>query len=158
VTAKSLSDSGSAAETEALGERLAVDLAEGDIVLLQAELAAGKTTFVRGMVRGLGGVSEDVSSPTFVLIQSYDCTRGGIRVVHHVDLYRVDEPISGLREIGLEEMLSDASAVIAVEWPKETIAAWIPAGTRVWRVRITVGPDETRLIEIMPPIEDNSKF
>jgi tRNA threonylcarbamoyladenosine biosynthesis protein TsaE len=141
----------SAGETEDLGGRLAGELSGGDILLLQAELAAGKTTFVRGLVRGLGGVSEDVSSPTFVLIQSYDCTTRVIRTVHHVDLYRLDERITDLREIGLEEILSDASAVIAVEWPKATIAAWIPAGTRVWRIGITVEDDDTRTIQIKPP-------
>jgi tRNA threonylcarbamoyladenosine biosynthesis protein TsaE len=158
VTGTRRIESRSAGGTEALGEQLAVDLTGGDIVLLQAELAAGKTTFVRGLVRGLGGAHEDVSSPTFVLIQSYDCNYGVIRTVHHVDLYRLDERFTDLREIGLEEILSDASAVIAVEWPKATIAAWIPAGTRVWRVGIAVEDDDARTIEIKPPLEDNFKF
>ncbi len=60
-------------------------------ILLEAELAAGKTTLVKGLVEGLGGEKEAVSSPTFVLIQSYDCNAGGIDTVHHVDLYRLEE-------------------------------------------------------------------
>jgi tRNA threonylcarbamoyladenosine biosynthesis protein TsaE len=144
--------------TEAFGAQLAVELQGGDVVLLEAELAAGKTTFVRGLVRGLGGVHDDVSSPTFVLIQSYDCTHDVIRTVHHVDLYRLGERVKDLREIGIEEVLSDQSAIAAVEWPKETIATWIPTGTRVWRIGITVGDDDTRTIEITPPNGHNSQF
>lgn len=146
----------SADETEALGALLAVELRGGDVVLLEAGLASGKTTFVRGMVRGLGGVPEDVSSPTFVLIQTYDCSHDSIRAVHHVDLYRVGEHVTDLREIGLEEMLSDGAAVIAVEWPKEAIATWIPTGTRLWKVGITVDFDDLRTIEITPPDSSNS--
>ncbi len=146
----------SADETEALGGQLAVELRGGDVVLLEAELAAGKTTFVGGLVRGLGGVHDDVSSPTFVLIQSYDCTNDVIRTVHHVDLYRLGERVSDLREIGIDEVLSDRTAVTAVEWPKEAIAVWIPADARLWKVGIAVNDDDTRTIEITPPNSSNS--
>ena len=81
--------SSSAAFTEKLGAGLAKDLRTGDLVLLEGDLAAGKTTLVRGLVRGLEGNSDDVSSPTFVVIQSYDCGLGTIRRLHHVDLYRL---------------------------------------------------------------------
>ena len=144
-------DSRSTDETEALGGQLALELAGGDVILLEAELAAGKTALVRGVVRGLGGEPADVSSPTFVLIQSYDCSAGSIGTIHHVDLYRLGERITDLREIGIEEVLSDQTAVIAVEWPKEAIATWIPAGTRLWKVGIAVNDDDTRTIEITPP-------
>ncbi len=146
-------DSRSTDETEALGGQLAVELAGGDVILLEAELAAGKTAFVRGLVRGLEGDPADVSSPTFVLIQSYGCSAGSIGTLHHVDLYRLGESSTDLREIGIEDVLSDQTAVTAVEWPKEAIAAWIPAGTRVWRVGIAVKDDNTRTIEITPPNE-----
>lgn len=148
-------DSHSTDETETLGGELAVELAGGDVILLEAELAAGKTAFVRGLVRGLGGDSTDVSSPTFVLVQSYDCSAGLISTVHHVDLYRLGERITDLREIGIEEVLSDQTAVTAVEWPKEAIATWIPADSRVWRIGIAVEDDDTRSIEITPPMGQN---
>jgi tRNA threonylcarbamoyladenosine biosynthesis protein TsaE len=141
----------SAAETEAAGRRLAGDLRGGDVVLLVAELAAGKTTLVKGIVEGLGGEQQAVSSPTFVLIQSYDCAGDGIDAVHHVDLYRLDERLSELREIGLEDILSDQTAVIAVEWPKDTMATWIPTDARVWRIAITVEDDDSRSITVTPP-------
>ncbi len=141
----------SAIETEDAGKRLALDLGGGDVVLLEAELAAGKTTLVKGIVEGLGGEHQAVSSPTFVLIQSYDCSAGGIDTVHHVDLYRLEERLNDLREIGLEDILSDQTAVIAVEWPKDMIATWIPTDARVWRVSIEVADDDTRTINISTP-------
>ena len=143
--------SASAEETEADGTRLANHLRAGDVVLLEGDLAAGKTTFVRGLLRGLGGDSEVVSSPSFVLLQTYDCTAHGINGLHHVDLYRLGENIADLREVGLEDVLSDEVAVVAVEWPKNTLATWIPADARVWRVTITTEDDGTRQIVIVPP-------
>lgn len=143
----------SAGTTEASGRDFAARLQAGDVVLLEGDLAAGKTTFVRGLVDGLGGVADAVSSPTFVLLQTYDCASDGITVLHHVDLYRLAEDVKDLREIGLEETLSDPSAIVAVEWPKDTLATWIPADARVWRVAITTEEDDSRLIEITPPAE-----
>jgi len=145
--------SGSDGATEVSGRDFAARLLAGDVVLLEGDLAAGKTTFVRGLVEGLGGNGDAVSSPTFVLLQSYDCASGDIAVVHHVDLYRLAEDVKDLREIGLEETLSDPAAIIAVEWPKDTLATWIPADARVWRVAITTEDDDSRLIEITPPAE-----
>jgi tRNA threonylcarbamoyladenosine biosynthesis protein TsaE len=139
------------ATTENAGFAFSPRLQPADVVLLEGELAAGKTTFVRGLVDGLGGDLDLVSSPTFVLLQSYDCGVGEITVLHHVDLYRLAENIADLREIGLEETLSDPTAVIAVEWPKDTLATWIPADARVWRIAITTGDDDSRRIEITAP-------
>jgi tRNA threonylcarbamoyladenosine biosynthesis protein TsaE len=148
--------SASAEETEAAGTRLADHLRAGDVVLLEGDLAAGKTTFVRGLLRGLGGNAEAVSSPSFVLLQTYDCSARGIDTLHHVDLYRLGENIGDLRELGLEEVLSDDAAVVAVEWPKNTLAAWIPTDARTWRVGITTKDDDSRQIEIIPPSEQGS--
>ena len=75
--------SNSAEATEAAGLELSSRLRPADVVLLEGDLAAGKTTFVRGLVKGLGGNSDLVSSPTFVLLQSYDCASDDISVVHH---------------------------------------------------------------------------
>jgi tRNA threonylcarbamoyladenosine biosynthesis protein TsaE len=140
-------------DTEKAGRDFADRLRAGDFVRLEGDLAAGKTTFVRGLVAGLGGDDRLVSSPSFVLVNGYDCSCGEIRVVHHVDLYRLAEDLADLREIGLEELLSDPAAVIAVEWPKDTLATWIPACARTWRVVITTGDDDARRIEIKPPRE-----
>ena len=98
----------SAAETEALGEELAAGLARGDLLLLAGELGAGKTTFVRGLARGLGIVS-GVQSPTFPLVRVYP---GRIQLAH-VDLYRL-EAGANLADLGLDDLLDQG--VVAVEW------------------------------------------
>jgi tRNA threonylcarbamoyladenosine biosynthesis protein TsaE len=100
----------SAAETEGVAEALARGFRGGEVVLLSGELGAGKTTFVRGLARGLGGDPEEVASPTFVLLTSYP----GRLVLHHADLYRL-RGTGDERELGLEE-LPGARGVLAVEW------------------------------------------
>jgi tRNA threonylcarbamoyladenosine biosynthesis protein TsaE len=137
-----------AGTTEDAGYDLARRLRAGDIVLLEGDLAAGKTTFVHGMLRGLGGSPDDVSSPTFVLVQSYPCDFPGISTLHHVDLYRLADDLPDLRELGLQESLSDVHGVVAVEWPRNALAAWIPDDARVIRVEIRFADDDVREIEI----------
>ena len=96
-------------ETFALGKHVAASLQPGTFVLLHGDLGAGKTAFVRGMAAGLGGSPDDVSSPTFVLIQQY---KGRVPLVH-VDLYRLDSA-AAVDDLGLEELAS--GAVMAIEW------------------------------------------
>ena len=98
----------SPAETEEFGRRLGERLATGDVVLLNGELGAGKTTFVRGVARGVGSAAP-VASPTFQLVRVYP----GRLQLAHVDLYRI-ESSGELADLGLDE-LSDQGAVV-VEW------------------------------------------
>jgi tRNA threonylcarbamoyladenosine biosynthesis protein TsaE len=116
----------SAAETEALGERLASDLKPGDVVLVSGELGAGKTTMIRGAARALG-VSEPVTSPTFTIGHRY----GGRVPVAHLDLYRLE----GLEDEdpALLEDYVDADTVTLIEWP----AAAAPELDRV-RARVEI--------------------
>jgi tRNA threonylcarbamoyladenosine biosynthesis protein TsaE len=95
-------------DTMELGASLVDSLAPGTVVLLEGELGAGKTAFVRGLAIGLGAPEEDVSSPTFTLVQEY---RGRMPFLH-ADLYR----ISGAEadELGLDELGRDG--VVAIEW------------------------------------------
>jgi tRNA threonylcarbamoyladenosine biosynthesis protein TsaE len=102
--------SNSERETEAAGERIAASLESGDVLLLHGQLGAGKTAFVRGLARGLGASPDDVSSPTFTLIQEY---RGGRLPLFHVDLYRLDA--REVDDLGLDELIS-GQAVVAIEW------------------------------------------
>jgi len=142
----------SAAETEALGEALAARLAAGDVVLLEGDLAAGKTTLVRGLVRGLGGGPDEVTSPSFLLVQSYPCATRSIEVLHHVDLYRIaGASLRSLREVGVEELLSTSASVVAVEWPAEVLLEWVPAGARLWHVTLVINDDGSRNISIASP-------
>ena len=94
----------------------AKELTAPAIVLLEGELGAGKTCFVRGLCEGLGGDPTQVNSPTFVIMQEYEVDRG-IRLVH-IDAYR----LSGAEEldtIGWDELLSDPLTIIAIEWPSK---------------------------------------
>lgn len=99
---------GSAAETEALGEQLGSRLKAGDLVLLAGPLGSGKTTFVRGMARGVGSDAQ-VQSPTFTLVRVYP---GRVQLAH-VDLYRV-KAAGELADLGLDELLDEGAMVI--EW------------------------------------------
>lgn len=96
-------------ETTRIARHLVAELEGGTTVLLFGELGAGKTAFVRGLVEGAGGNPDDVSSPTFTLLQPY----AGRLTVQHVDLYRV-APVE-VDELGLDE-LATPSAIVAIEW------------------------------------------
>jgi len=100
-------------ETAAVGRELAATLSAGDALLLYGDLGAGKTAFVRGLAEGLGVHRDEVSSPTFTLIQEY---RGGRLPLFHVDLYRIDDPRE-LDELGLDEIAVDG--VLAIEWAEK---------------------------------------
>ena len=111
----------------------------GEVVLLSGELGSGKTTFVRGLARGLGVDPEEVASPSFVLLSAYP----GRLTLHHADLYRLrgdgDET-----EIGLEE-LPGRAGVLAVEWAERLRQ---PPWTRALRVRLTHAGEDSRRITI----------
>ena len=113
----------SAEETEALGERLGAGLGPGAVLLLDGDLGAGKTTLVRGLARGLGIDPQEVSSPTFVLINEY---RGRI-TLHHVDLYRLEG--AAVDDLGLDD-LGDGEGVVVIEWA-ERLPRPIPGATAV---------------------------
>lgn len=110
-----------ATATESAGVALADVLAPGDLVLLSGPLGAGKTTLVRGLVRGLGGDPGEVCSPTFIFRETYEVSSPkGIRRLHHLDLYRLrGKPAGPWLELGLSELLDDPAAVTAVEWPED---------------------------------------
>jgi tRNA threonylcarbamoyladenosine biosynthesis protein TsaE len=101
-----------AAETEELGGRLASELAAGDVVLVEGELGAGKTTFVRGAARALG-VTVPVTSPTFTIGHLYPAD--GRVTVAHVDLYRLAS-LSGEDPDLLADYVGP-DMVAFVEWP-----------------------------------------
>ena len=83
----------------------------GATILLYGELGSGKTAFVRGVVAATGGSVEEVSSPTFVLMQEYS----GTRPVHHIDLYRLGPAEVAELEPQLTELMV-GNAIVAIEW------------------------------------------
>src|SRR3977135_2562654 len=131
----------SAQETQALGERLGRRLGPGDVVSCIGPLGAGKPCFHQGLARGLG-VTADVTSPTFVLVNQY---RGRV-TVYHVDAYRTGS-LTELVDLGLEEMLHGEGVPI-VEWADKLLPL-LPPGTVT--VTITGLGDEAREIEVAGP-------
>ena len=121
-------------DTMDAGARLALALEPGAVVLLEGELGAGKTAFVRGLAVGLGAAEEDMSSPTFTLVQEY---RGRVPLLH-ADLYR----LSGAEadDLGLEELGGDG--VLAVEWAAKLASR--PAGAIEVRIE-DLGGDRRRI-------------
>lgn len=131
----------SSSDTERAGARLAASLAPGDVVLLQGELGAGKTTFVRGACRALG-VSGPVTSPTFTIGQRYP----GPTPVAHVDLYRV--PDLALEDPDLLDDYVGEDTITFIEWPDSHEAGLRAAVAVAWRVRLSHAGDDRRSIEI----------
>ena len=130
----------SEADTAQVGRDLASTLQAGDVVLLSGDLGAGKTAFVKGLAEGLGVARDDVSSPTFTLVQEY---RGGRLPLFHVDLYRLNDPRE-IEDLGLEEIA--AAGVLAIEWAEK-----LPLALRrpdAVRVHLAHGDGDTRAIRI----------
>jgi tRNA threonylcarbamoyladenosine biosynthesis protein TsaE len=128
--------SASERDTEAAGLALAASLDRGSVVLLHGDLGAGKTAFVRGLAAGFGADPDEVSSPTFTLVQEY----AGQLPVYHVDLYRLVP--AEVPDLGLEEL--STAGVLAVEWAEK----WDRPAGRVIEVRITDDGDTRRTITI----------
>jgi len=128
-------------ETADVGRGLAAQLGAGDVVLLYGDLGAGKTAFVRGLAEGLGVPAEDVSSPTFTIVQEY---RGGRLTLFHVDLYRLDNPRE-IDDLGLDELTADG--VLAIEWAEKMPR---PAHDAIV-VRIAHGDADSRTITLSTP-------
>ena len=135
-------ESDSVEQTEAVAAELAQTLSAGACVALHGDLGAGKTQFVRGLVRGVGGNARAVSSPTFVLLNVYDDP--GIRLtVYHLDAYRVTG-VDEFESIGFTELL-EQGGVVVVEWA-ERVAPLIPAN----HINVTIQPvgEGDRRIEV----------
>lgn len=127
-------------ETSAVASGLAAGLGPGSVVLLFGDLGAGKTAFVRGMAPALGIDPDEVSSPTFALVQSY---RGSRARLHHVDLYRLEGAATD--DLGLDELASDG--VLVVEWAER----WAEPPASAIRVTIDDLGDDRRRITVERP-------
>ena len=127
-------DTATPEDTRKVAEAVAELLVPGDVVSLTGDLGAGKTTFVQGAARGLG-VTERVTSPTFVLVREY---RGDVPV-YHVDVYRLDR-LQEVIDLGFDDLL-DPRSVIFVEWG-DAIEPLLP--DEHLRVELRAGEGEAR--------------
>ena len=124
----------------AAGRDLASRLRPPALVFLQGTLGAGKTTFVKGLVSGLGlADAREVRSPSFVFVHVF---RNHI-TVYHVDLYRIEQPVE-VESLGLDDFLTERALVI-VEWAEKLAPSALQPD---WRVRLEVVSDTERRIRI----------
>src|SRR5438067_11039961 len=131
------------AETFNLGVRIGEALRGGEILLLSGALGAGKTVLVKGISHALGVDEEDVTSPSFTLVNPHP----GRLLLYHIDLYRLDEGASAAHAVDLDEILTDENAVVIIEWA-ERLGRY-PLPEDVWRISISGDGDEPRCIAII---------
>ena len=105
-------ETASAEETMNIACELAAKASPGDVITLDGDLGAGKTTFTKGFAKGLG-IGMMVNSPTFLIVQEYT---GGRLPLYHFDAYRIEEP-EEMEEIGFREYV-DGDGVCIIEWPE----------------------------------------
>jgi tRNA threonylcarbamoyladenosine biosynthesis protein TsaE len=130
-------------DTAHLAARLAPLLKAGDVIALEGDLGAGKTTFCRALISALLGEEAEVPSPTYTLVQTYE---GPNFPIYHFDLYRLEAPAE-LDELGWEETV-DGLALI--EWPNKARRR-LPA----WRLEISLKISGTdRIAHLVPHGED----
>ena len=104
--------SNSAKETMLLGEKISRYLTEGDVVLLMGPLGAGKTVFIKGILKGFGFKEKDVISPSFMIKREYK--KKGLKI-YHIDLYRVEKK-EELLNLGYEDYFYSPEGISLIEW------------------------------------------
>ena len=129
-------------ETFDLGVFVGSRLAGGEIILLEGPLGAGKTIFVKGIASALDLKREDVTSPSFTLVNIYE----GRLKLYHLDLYRLSHGASAAHAVDLDELLLDENAVFVIEWAERM--GRYPLPSPVWTVSIAGDGDDPREIII----------
>ena len=120
--------------------KFVLDNISSNIILLDGDMGSGKTTLVKAIVNALGSADE-VSSPTFALVNEYHTPS---KKVYHFDLYRLNDEVEAL-DFGIEEYLSDSNAYVFIEWA-DIISDLLPNNSQ--KIRIIVKDFETRELQI----------
>lgn len=129
-------------DTENIAKDIAKNLNPGDILLLQGNLGAGKTTLTKMIATELG-VKDDVTSPTFGLMNLYPISES-LQLVH-IDTYRLEDE-QALVDIGVEDYLGDSETICIIEWPEKIEG--LLEDKKVKLVEITIGEENSRKIII----------
>jgi tRNA threonylcarbamoyladenosine biosynthesis protein TsaE len=145
-------------ETKELGEKLGRGIVAGagalkkkpnktaKVILLYGELGAGKTTFTKGLYKGLGSKAA-VTSPTFIIMRRSRIAAGTFKNIFHLDCYRIEDE-RALDVLGIKEILSEPSNIVIIEWP-EKISKSLPR-KNIIKARFAHGKTESeRSIEIV---------
>jgi tRNA threonylcarbamoyladenosine biosynthesis protein TsaE len=127
-------------ETFALGEKFAENLQGGETILLRGGLGAGKTLFVKGAMNALDFDIDEVTSPSFTLVNLYRAKFD----VYHIDLYRIER--NAAFAVGLDEILENENAVVFIEWAERLED--FPPPEKAIEISIAGDGDEPRLIAI----------
>ncbi len=130
-------------ETFDLGEKLGESLSGGEVVLLSGGLGAGKTLFTKGVLYALQYDVDEVTSPSFTLVNFYKTEKFE---VFHVDFWRLDENSDVAAAVGLDEILEDETAVVIIEWSERLKE--IKFSNKIVRVSIEGDGDEARKIVV----------
>jgi tRNA threonylcarbamoyladenosine biosynthesis protein TsaE len=129
-------------ETFALGEKIGRSLKGGELILLTGGLGAGKTVFTKGVLSGLDFDPDDVTSPSFTLVNLYEAREK----TYHIDLWRLDESNDAAVAVGLDDIIADDKTVAIIEWAEKLGTKKFESKTI--RVNIVGDGDEPRTISI----------
>jgi tRNA threonylcarbamoyladenosine biosynthesis protein TsaE len=132
----------SAEETFELGEKIGDGLRGGEVILLTGGLGAGKTLLTKGILNALDFDIDEVTSPSFALVNLYKAKFD----VYHIDLWRIDEEVDAAAVVGLDEILENEKAVVIVEWAEKLGKTKYP--TKTIKVTINGDGDDPRRVEI----------
>lgn len=130
-------------DTFELGEKIGESLQGGEAVLLSGGLGAGKTLLTKGILKGLDFDVDEVTSPSFTLVNLY---KTGSFDVYHIDFWRLDENSDVAFAVGLDEIFEDETAVIIIEWAEKLQNFSFPKS--VFHIMIEGDGDEPRKISI----------
>ena len=134
----------SLSETKTLAGCFALHLTPGLVVGLNGPLGVGKSAFARFIIQAACGEMQDVPSPTFTLVQSYE-TEGGLPIMH-MDLYRLTDP-EEVFALGIEDSFIEAANLI--EWPIKMQGYWPQTAVNI---ELEYGAEETRLLTLSGPL------
>lgn len=129
-------------EMFSIGEETARSLIGGEVILLFGGLGAGKTLLTKGIMSGLGYDVDEVTSPSFTLVNLYETERFD---VYHIDLWRLDAAINTAEAVGLNEILENERAVTIIEWADRLGDTRLP---NTLSIKIDGDGDEARMITI----------
>lgn len=130
-------------DTFDLGEKIGKLLTGGEMILLQGGLGAGKTLLTKGILSGLDFDVDEVTSPSFTLVNLYRTERFD---VFHIDLWRIDEKSDAAKEVGLDEIIEDEKAVVIIEWSEKLQN--FSSSREILQITIEGDGDEARKISV----------